>query len=94
MVERANRTDFFMDACHLWDNDGGGAAFRDIVDSDLYILNGAFRHNRGTTLYVDKISGKTNILVQNNQFLQNRFQNNMAVNSVVELETTDNSGGM
>ncbi|VDK41365.1 unnamed protein product [Gongylonema pulchrum] len=50
-----------------------------------------FQHNQGTTLLVEEITGKTDIVVENNQFQHNRFQKNTALSSAVKLGTSGNS---
>ncbi|KAM3717366.1 Teneurin-m [Dirofilaria immitis] len=84
-----NRSDFVLDDCRWWNN-SGGIAFRYVTESNLHLLNGNWTRNRGTIVLADKINGKTNILIKNNDFQQNEFLINTGVNSVIDLEMTEN----
>lgn len=94
LVKAVNRADFLLDNCRWWNNNGG-VVFRDVTDSNLHLLNGHWTQNRGISILAEKIKGRTNISIENNDFRQNNgFQNNTMFNSVIELEMSENDGGL
>ncbi|VDN01394.1 unnamed protein product [Thelazia callipaeda] len=89
MVEFANQSNFLLDNCHGWNNNAGGIAFLQVIDSDLLFLKSSWTRNRGSIIFIDQIQGKTNILIEDNNFDRNFFLNTSALNAVIQIRMTE-----
>uniref|UniRef100_A0A915PNL5 EGF-like domain-containing protein n=1 Tax=Setaria digitata TaxID=48799 RepID=A0A915PNL5_9BILA len=88
-VKFASHVDFLFEDC-LWWNNTGGVAFWHITNTNLHLLSGNWTQNRGTTVFAARINGKTNILIENNDFQQNGIHNDRQTKSMIELGMGEN----